>query len=155
MPFSPAPVHVQTTPANPTAIASAAYLMNGLGSAASPFVITPQITGRVLVIVSGDLVENATAQTATIQGRFGTGTAPANAAADTGTAIGGQVAWTSLTGELTVPFSYQFVITGLSVPSVDAKGVSQAAVAVWIDIASKSSAGTIQLTNLTCVAIEL
>lgn len=155
MPYGAAPTHVVRTAASFTAINSATYLMNGLGAAATPLVITPQSTGRVLVVITGDLVENATAQTATLQLSYGTGAAPANAAALTGTQVGGELVWVSLTGQLTQTFALTWVITGLAVPSVNSVGATGAATAVWIDINSKSSAGTIQLTNVNASAIEL
>lgn len=155
MPFSPAPAAVVRTFASATAINSAVYLMNGLGSAASPLVITPTSTGRVLVMITGDLVENATAQTATLQLSFGTGAAPANAAALTGTQVGGELSWVSLTGQLTMPFAHTWLITGLSVPTFSGIGAQSAATPVWIDLNTKSSAGTVQLTNINAFAIEL
>ena len=137
---------VGVTPANQTAIASATYQMNGLGAVAAPntFAITPSTTGRVLVLITGDLVENATGQTATCQISYGTGAAPANAAAVTGTQTGPQPTWVSLTGNLTVYFCISTVITGLTIGTV-----------YWLDLAMKSSAGNVQLTNATCVAIEI
>lgn len=155
MPFSPSPSSVVVAPANPTAITSAGGLMAGLGAAAAAFIITPQVTGRILVLVTGDIVESATAQTGTLQLRSGTGTAPANAAALAGTTVGGAVSFTSLTGVLTVPFSLIAIITGLAVPSINSLGVTGAAVPVWLDLGCTSSAGSIQPTNLTCTAIEL
>ncbi len=156
MPYSPAPTFVHVNPGNPAAIASATYQMNGLGVAgATAWTITPLITGRILLLAVGDLVENATAQTATVQLSFGTGSAPANAAAVTGTQVGAQVAWVSLTGVLTSTFSLIAFVTGLAVPGVNSLGATGASVAVWLDIAAKSSAGNVQLQNLDLTAIEL
>jgi hypothetical protein len=144
-PYTPAPAVVSRTPADQTALASATYVMNGLGAIASvPCALTPLVTGRVLVMISGDIVENATAQTATLQLSYGTGAAPANGAAVTGTQTGGQLAWVSLTGQLTQTFALTNIITGLTVGT-----------AYWFDIAGKSSAGTVQLTNLNFAAVEL
>lgn len=144
MPYNP-PQAVSRTPADQTAISSASYLMNGLGAIASvPCRLTPGSTGRVLVIFTGDLVENATAQTATLQVSYGTGAAPANAAAVTGTQVGAQIAWVSLTGQLTQTFAAHCLITGLTVGSD-----------YWFDLALKSSAGTVQATNVNFSAIEI
>lgn len=156
MPFTPTSYgQCGVTPSNPTAINSATYLMNGLGVAgANAWVITPQTTGRVFFMATGQLVENATAQTATIQLSYGTGSAPANAAALAGTQVGGQQAWVSLTGQLTTQFSIAWVVAGLAVPSMKPDGTQNAATPVWFDINSKSSAGTIQLTNLNLIAFE-
>lgn len=156
MPYSPVPAFVAVNPSNPTAISSATYLMNGLGVAgASAFTITPTATGRVLILVTGDIVENATAQTATLQLSYGTGAAPANAAAVAGTQVGQQVAWVSLTGTLTSTFTLMALVTGLTVPTFTGQGVQSASTPYWLDVNSKSSAGTVQLTNLSCVAVEL
>lgn len=144
MPFFPAQA-VSRTPADQTAIASASYLMNGLGAITSvPCRLTPGSTGRVLVVITGDLVENATAQTATVQLSYGTGAAPANAAAVTGTQTGAQIAWVSLTGQLTQTFAIHSLITGLVVGSD-----------YWFDLALKSSAGTVQATNVNFSAVEV
>lgn len=144
MPYYP-PRAVSRTPANQTAINSAAYLMNGLGAIASiPCRMEIGSTGRVLVLVSGDLVENATAQTATVQLRYGTGAAPANAGADTGTAVGSELTWVSLTGQLTQTFALHSLISGLT-----------AGADYWFDLAMKSSAGTVQATNVNFCAIEV
>lgn len=144
MPYFP-PQAVSRTPADQTAIASSTYQMNGLGAIASiPCRLTPGSTGRVLVMITGDLVENATAQTATVQLSYGTSTAPANAGAVTGTQTGGQLAWVSLTGQLTQTFALHSLITGLVVGTD-----------YWFDLNMKSSAGTVQATNVNFSAIEV
>ena len=144
MPFAPGQA-ISRTPANQTAINSATYLMNGLGVISSvPCRLTPGATGRVLVIITGDLVENATAQTATVQLSYGTGTAPSNAGALAGTQVGGELAWVSLTGQLTQTFAIHQLITGLTV-NTD----------YWFDLNMKSSAGTIQATNVNFTAVEV
>lgn len=72
-------------PANPAPTSSTTEVMMGLGSTCS---YTPASTGRVLVIV-GLFATTATGLVSiTAGGRFGTGTAPANGAAVTGTAFG-------------------------------------------------------------------
>ena len=145
MPFQPSTV-VSRTPANQTATDTTTYENNGFGAIAYPnaCAITPTTTGRVLVLWSGDKVSNATAQLHTMQMLYGTGTAPANNTAVTGTVFGGEVAWTSLTGQLTVPFALVGLITGLTL------GTSY-----YFDIACKSGAGTVALTNMSFVAIEI
>lgn len=144
MPFYP-PVAISRTPANQTAISSATYLMNGLGAIASiPCRLTPGSTGRVLVIITGDMVENATAQTASVQLSYGTGVAPANAAALAGTQVGSEITWVSLTGQLTQTFAIHTIITGLVV------GTDH-----WFDLNMKSSVGTIQATSMNFTAIEI
>lgn len=145
MAYFPHPNVIGVTPSNPTAIASATYQMCGLGVAGvSAWTVTPKVTGTVLLLITGDQTTNATAQTITGQLSYGTGAAPANAAAVTGTQTGPQPAWVSLTGILTVPFSMAAIVTGLTIGT-----------AYWLDLALKASAGTGQATNLHCVVIEL
>lgn len=134
---------LQVSPANPTATSSATYVMMGLGAAASPAVITPNFSTRLLVEVSGNITAT-NGQTATLQLVQGTGAAPANAAAPTGTAVGNQPTFTALTGALTGTFSVQAIITGLT-----------PAVANWLDIQLKSSSGAVSITNLSVTANEI
>lgn len=145
MPFSPTTV-VGISPNNPTAIASASLQTNGLGVAgANAWVLTPTGSGRILVCISGDLVADATARTCAARLYYGTGTAPANGVnAAGGTATGGTLAWVSLTGMLTMPFTISAMITGLTLGTP-----------IWIDVESSASAGTVQLTNLNCWGMEI
>lgn len=155
MPYSPSPASVSVTIAAPAATTSASYLMQGMGVAgATAFTITPQVTGRLLVVVMGDMTGVNTA-TVTVQLSFGTGAAPANAAAVTGTQTGGQVTLTPITGILTTPFTLVSIISGLAVPSINSQGQTTASTPVWLDIALKSSSGAASISNLTCTAIEL
>jgi hypothetical protein len=155
MPYSPHPALVNVVPSNPAATTSATYVMQGLGVAgANAFTITPQVTGRLLVLVSGNVTGVNTA-TVTLQLSSGTGAAPANAAAVTGTQIGGQVTLTPITGILTTPFTLGAIITGLAVPTVSLVGQTGAATPVWLDVALKSSSGAASISNLTCSAVEL
>lgn len=126
----------QTQPANPTQTSSATYVMMGLAGA-----ITPRGT-KVKVTLSGD-VTATNGQTATMQLSIGTGAAPANAAAVTGTQFGSQPTFTALTGLLTVPFSVQAIATGLT-PGT----------AVWVDLALKSSSGNVSVSNLSLTIEE-
>ena len=147
MPFSPrTPLEFNgVAPANPTGIANAAYKMCGLGVAgANAWVLTPQVTGRVLIFICGDLNSDATGQTATLQCSFGTGTAPVNGAGVAGTQQGAQPTWVSLTGLLQIPFSMSTIVTGQTVGTP-----------LWFDLAAKSSAGTVSLTNLNAWALEI
>lgn len=144
MPYTPVPGILGVTPADPSAATSASYVMAGLGVAgANAWAMTPQVTGRILLVATGIQTSGTTASTCTVQMSQGTGAAPANGAAVTGTQVGGQPAWTSLTGILTVPFSLVWVTTGNAIGT-----------ALWFDIAQKSSGGTLQLSKLNLVAIE-
>lgn len=144
MPYSPLPNFVGVNPSNPNAATSATYVMAGLGVAgANAWVLTPNQTGRIFLMATGVELSGATGATCTLQVSQGTGSAPANGAAVTGTQMGGQIAWASLTGVLQVPFSLTWISTG------NALGT-----ALWFDIAQKSSASTLQLLQLNLVAFE-
>jgi hypothetical protein len=71
-------------PSGPAATTSATLVMMGLGSTC---VYTPRGSGSVLVTVTGILTDSA-AGNCTLGGRYGTGTAPANGAAVSGTRFG-------------------------------------------------------------------
>jgi hypothetical protein len=79
-----------------------------------------------------------------VQLSYGTGSAPANAAAAAGTQQGNQPAWVSLTGALTSNFFLSTVVQNLTVGT-----------AYWFDIAQKSSAGTLAVTLTELTAIEI
>jgi hypothetical protein len=80
-------VTFKATAANPTGTTSAAGVMMGLGTT---FKITPTKSGRVLFII-GLNVSAATVAgvTVSVQGLYGTGTAPSNGVAQTGTVFDG------------------------------------------------------------------
>lgn len=113
-----------TTPSGPGS--TSVYTMAGLAVS-----VTPKSTGRILVTVSGTIDNNA--DTGGIDGMsfyiaYGTGTAPTNGAAATGTEVGqfmtvvpGDTVGTS---SFLVPASRTVQITGLTVGT-----------AYWIDIA--------------------
>ncbi len=143
MPFAPG-VFRTLTLTNPTAIASASLLHCGFGAQTNAARVTAGGSGRLLIFLSGDLVADATARIITCVLAYGTGTAPANAAAATGTTVGATLSWTSLTAQLTKPFAIHTLVTGL-VPGTD----------YWIDLQLAASAGTGQPTNLNFVAVEL
>lgn len=73
------------TPADPSSTVSGTLVMMGLGAACA---FTPQGTGRVLVTVTGGASTLAAIVTGTVGCRFGTGAAPVNGAAVTGTRFG-------------------------------------------------------------------
>ena len=131
------------TPADQGAITNATYKMVGLGLVG--WTLTPLVTGRVLIGMSGDWIAGAAATTATAQLSFGTGTAPSNAGTLAGTQQGGQLSWVTLASQLTIPFSMSAVITGLTVGT-----------AAWFDLCIKNtSPTTLQVTNANVWAIEI
>jgi hypothetical protein len=105
-------------------------------------------TGRVLVIISGNLTNSTAAagDGAKVQIRYGTGAAPTNGAALTGTAIGNQVSMLleRSTASDPFPFSIQAIISGLTV-----------ATAYWLDASLAAiTGGTGIIKNLSISAIE-
>jgi hypothetical protein len=138
------PAWMTAQPANQTGNATATFKMNGLGAAAAPCTITPVATGRVHFVITGSLVQSTTADGVTWKLAEGTGAAPANAAAATGTVISAIGTWTALTGELNVPVTIDGNVSGLTL-----------ATAVWFDIQiADVTGGTASLTNVTCNAYE-
>jgi hypothetical protein len=73
------------TPADPAGTVSATLVTLGLGSTC---VFTPAGSGKVIVTLTGYLQIATGIQTCSLGARFGTGTAPANGAADSGTRWG-------------------------------------------------------------------
>lgn len=137
---------VNVRPTGAAAATSATYVMAGFGvsGAGGGWSITPNSSGRVLLFASGLMTSGTTGSTCTVQLSFGTGAAPANAAAAAGTQQGNQPAWVSLTGALAVPFALFTVVQSLVLGT-----------AVWFDIAQKSSGGTLSLTLCELIAIEI
>lgn len=139
----------QAQPANPTAPAStAAYKMQGLSGT-----ITPKKSGTVdfsicgtIIAPAGTTVDNGIAY----QLYYGTGGAPANAAATTGTAFGVIQTFTlsasaTAFGDVHCPFSITAVVSGLTVGT-----------AYWFDLAAESvtTASDMGFQNISMTATE-
>ncbi len=108
--------------------------------------ITPSGSGKVLIIISG-LVGNSTASDGvTLQISYGTGAAPNTGDPATGTAVGTLVYFTEpSSGTITVPFSTNVVVTGLTVGST-----------YWIDLQMAAISGGTASVGYNCVsAVEL
>ena len=155
MAFEPSPASLNAIFAAPTGTSSATMVMAGCGASATPAaIITPLVSGRIYVIISG-LAANANGDGTSIQLSFGTGGAPANGAAVTGTQIGQIETWTSLTGALTGFLCVHAVITGLAVPTINTLRATTASTPVWLDLAFLAvAAGTSSLTKLNISAFE-
>lgn len=81
-------------PTNPTATASTSLVMMGLGSSVSqttPVAFTPNVTGKVEIVVRCGVQNNTAVVLTTLGCRYGTGTAPTNGTAVTGTRFGSAV----------------------------------------------------------------
>lgn len=128
----------QATPANPTGTNSLTGVMMGLGTT-----ITPSKSGTMLIVVSGTIANDTANNGAQVQLRYGTGTAPANGAALTGTAIGGAPRHTS-NG------------TGVSPFTVNAVASLVTGTTYWIGLALNAITGGIaSVSDLSVSAIEL
>ena len=131
-----------TNLSNPTGTTSTAGVMMGFGSTCT---ITPKYSTRIYVAFQGAL-SNATASDVSFVGAtYGTGTAPINGAAVTGTAIGNQPSSNVNLAAYRVPFNVGGVVTGLT-----------AGTPYWLDLTlGVASAGTANLLGVSCSAFEL
>jgi hypothetical protein len=129
----------QASPADPTGTNSTTGVMMGLAGS-----ITPSATGKVLIQITGSLRSyNIGSTGADVQIRYGTGSAPANAAALTGTAVGSKEKSrpSSTSNEQTVPFSCVARVTGLTLST-----------AYWLDVSVATVGGgnaTVQNVSIT------
>lgn len=129
------------TPANPTGTAATgAAVMMGLAQ-----LFTPGFSTRIKVEVSFMMANSTVNDGATAQLRFGTGSAPANAAALTGTASGSGKSFTSLTAALKTCVTLTAIITGLTI-----------ATQYWLDVSLIAvTGGTATITDITLTAHEV
>lgn len=136
-----APASVTATSAAPSGTTSATAVMMGLGATAT---ITPVKSGRVLFTVSGQVANNTAGDGATLDLRTGTGTAPTNGAAVTGTLRGLAQTVTSVSAAQKSGFTVSAVVTGLTLNT-----------AVWFDLSLlRVTGGTATLTGITATALE-
>lgn len=135
------PQIAQSSPSNPAGTTDTTGKMMGLAGA-----ITPEVTGNILIILSGDITSGTTSDGAKVQLRTGTGTAPSNAAALSGTTCGGLVTYTAaLAGADKVPFSLNCIVSGLTLGT-----------AIWIDVGLAAiTGGTASVADLSLTAHEL
>lgn len=130
-------------PSNPGGTSNAAGVMMGLGASCK---VTPATSGRVRFTVKGNVTNNNSSKNTTIQGRYGTGTAPSNAAALTGSAFDAAIVVTTTAASSPLSFfTADGTVTGLSV-----------GVQAWFDVsvAPNDGATTSSISNLTCIAQE-
>ncbi len=135
----PAPALVSGAVLNPTGTTfNAGLVMMGLGGA---WTITPNTSGRIIFAISGG-ISNSLGNGSAYQIFYGTGVAPINGAAQTGTGIG----------------------VAVSIPGTSANGMPFSAIgagaftrgtAYWFDLAVGSQfSGATQPFNLTVSALE-
>lgn len=128
------------TPANPTGTTNTSGLMMGLAQ-----LFTPGFSTRIKVDIVGMMANSTINDGATVQIRYGTGSAPANAAALTGTAIGAAQSFTSLVAAGKSGFCLTAIITGLTL-----------ATQYWLDVSLAAiTGGTATITNITVTAHEV
>jgi len=131
----------QSSPTNPTGTTSLVGVMMGLNGS-----ITPTLTGRVLMLLSGTLA-NATAigNGATVQLRYGLGSAPANGAALAGTAVGGVVQYIAATTTQKAPVSLQALVSEFRLNTT-----------YWVDVSLAAVVGgTATLTDISLTLLEV
>lgn len=135
----------QASPANPAAAGSTTHTMAGLAGA-----VTPNSSGEVMITISGYADDSGASTTMGVELRlyYGTGTAPSNGGALTGTAGASalRVQNTVAGSARDVPFSTQAIITGLA-----------PATTYWIDLSQAQISGTVvaTLTNISISAFEI
>lgn len=103
--------------ANPPAINGATAKMCGFGTATyGPFLITPTVSGKVLVAISFWFLNDTASGSAVAAIRYGTGTAPVNGATQTGTGGSSIVkAGTGYTASQGTAVTLTYVVTGLTI----------------------------------------
>lgn len=134
---------LQASPVNPTGTTSTTGVMMGLGSTCK---LTPAYSGRLKIEFLGQGTSTGTTATTTAKVYYGTGTAPANAAATTGTQIGNSSVMDEQgIASLHQGFANGAIITGLT-PGT----------AYWFDlnVATSNASFTAAVVNLSCNAME-
>lgn len=129
--------HTATAPAGTT---SATAVMMAVGGA-----ITPGRSSKILVVVSGQMANGTAGDGATVDLRYGTGTAPTNGAAVTGTLLGVAQTNTSVSAAQKSGFCLTGIITNAAIGT-----------ALWFDVSLLAvTGGTATITGVTATAVEL
>jgi len=113
------------TPANATGTTSTTFVMMGYGSTVS---VTPASTGRLLIIACASTNANANPGFAYTQIQYGTGAAPSNGAAVTGTSAGPIIIFSGNNAGQRFTSCSTAVVSGLQIGT-----------AYWIDLALRSN----------------
>ena len=135
---------IAAAPVNPTGTTSGGGVMMGLGSTCK---ITPTFSSRVYVVFSGNIVNTTSGDGAEIFLKLGTGTAPVNGVAGTGTTVApaNGLAMIAAANNQIVPFNYPGIVTGLT-PGI----------LYWFDLLLLTLAGgTASVTNVGFIAYEV
>jgi len=135
-----ATTHTGTTSAAPTGTTSATAVMMGLAGS-----ITPTRGTKIIIMASGQMANSTINDGATVDLRFGTGGAPTNGAAVTGTLVGIAQTSTSLVAASKSGFCVMGKVTGLSVGT-----------AYWLDLSLLAvTGGTATVTGVSLTAFEV
>jgi hypothetical protein len=135
------PTSSQSTPGNPSGTASTIGVMMGLAGG-----IIPAVRTKALVIISGTIFNpTAIADGGKTQIRYGTGAAPANGDALTGTTAGGLVQYVAATTAEKTPFSVNAVLSGLT-PGTP----------YWLDLSLAAIVGgTASISDVSISSVEV
>lgn len=134
---------LQATPTSPSPTTSTTGVMMGLGSTCT---ITPVNSTKVKFEIIGEINNNTASDSVTDRIYYGTGAAPSNGAATTGTQIGNAQTYNApIGGGYNVPFANGGIVTGLF-PGV----------VYWFDAnIYVTSGGTGTIASLSCNAFEV
>lgn len=125
-----------SSPADPSAITSATDVMAGLGTTFVP------TSSKVEIAIQGDLGVSNAGNSITAQARYGTGSAPANGDAVSGTTVGTKIVALPTSTTQRLPFSITVEISGLTPGTT-----------YWFDLAMSRTGGNATLKN-THIVVE-
>lgn len=135
-----ATTHTNTTSASPTGTSSLTAVMMGLAGS-----ITPTRGTKIIIVIAGQMSNNTINDGSTVDIRYGTGSAPTNGAAVTGTLAGIAQTYTSSAANERDGFAQVAKVTGLTINT-----------AYWIDLSLMAvTGGTSSLTGVSIVAFEV
>lgn len=130
---------------NPATTVSTTPVMAGLGAQATPAVLTPKASTRINLSIEGQFAQATSGDGITITCRWGTGAAPAQGTAASGTQIGNSQTFTAVAAAHSNGFCIGGILTGLT-PGTQ----------YWFDLTYQTvTGGTASLTGLTVEAFEM
>lgn len=141
--LSTAGATLQGAPSNPTGTASTTPVMAGMGTTCT---ITPLYSGRIRFTMVGVLSNSTSGDGTLVKMVYGTGTAPINGAAASGSSIGKLTEVSSVSANnAAYPFALDGIVSGFSTGT-----------AVWFDLQQNAvTGGTAAITNASCSAAEM
>jgi hypothetical protein len=133
------PVSAGFLPANPTGTSDGTGLMMGIGATCA---FTPTVSGSVAVWVTGNVTTDTNGSGSQMQIRYGTGAAPANGAALSGTTSGSLIAQSCTAANELEAFMLLGNITGLVIGT-----------AHWIDLRLSNSSAGAEVSTLSNISV--